>query len=81
MALFYGSVDNIPSFIRASSPTGLVNKIKALQRKRSIEIKFFAIYHDGKEHIAWYYDNIENIVSDKLKGVNNVNSQEPKEST
>lgn len=80
MAQFFGSVDNIPNFIKASTPLALVNKIRRLQRDRGIEIRPIAIYFDGKEHVAWYHDNVEDILSKTTKGDDNVNSKESEKS-
>ena len=55
MALFLGDSNIIPRAIKAKNAKTLERKIHALQLKKGMEYKFISFYHDGENHVGWYY--------------------------
>lgn len=54
-----GSSLNVPQFISAPDPQGLVQKMLANNILFSMEYRYFDIQFDGKEWIAWFYKRME----------------------
>jgi hypothetical protein len=46
---------NVPQFVRAGSPQGLVQAMRRVNVSQKAVHNFFAIQKDGGNWVAWYY--------------------------
>lgn len=57
---------HVPLFVRAATPEELVREMIKIQVRDSITYKFFEIYKDGEQHVAWYFGDASQLVKSKL---------------
>lgn len=54
----------LPNYIASESLDGLRGLMAQVSVKRNGTVNFFSVYHDGKNHVAWYHDTPENIMAE-----------------
>lgn len=55
------SADISPDFIAASTPSELRRLLYLNQVSLGGEVKYISIVHDGKQWIAWFFNNVSNM--------------------
>jgi len=58
-----------PNFISSGTAEGLRNLMAQVSLKRGGTVVFFSVYFDGKSHVAWYHDKLENIAAQEYNAL------------
>jgi hypothetical protein len=57
---------NIPNYVKAKTEDGLRKKMLEVNLKKGAFHKFFSVYFDGKNHIAWFVEE-KNSMNDAIE--------------
>jgi hypothetical protein len=50
---------HLPNYLASQSLDGLRGLMAELSIKKGGTVTFFSVYHDGKQHIAWYHEEAQ----------------------
>ena len=57
---------HFPNYLASQSLDGLRGLMAELSIQKGGTVTFFSIYHDGNQHVAWYYEEAQVMLA-KLK--------------
>jgi hypothetical protein len=54
----------VPNYVASKTLDGLRGLMAQVSVKLNGTVTFFSVYYDGKQHVAWFHDKPENVISE-----------------